>query len=199
MRMAYLKQQQGKAKLLILVALSFLGCSTLKNDTALGDIYTILATDFSKKNKSYIDKYNYFRIRSQETENSGITIYKVSPDYNKAVLGVEGDAYYPKDYLQFKNKFFFIEGEITDKPSEKVFTFFKERDLIDSTMYKLAKGLIKYEDMGDTDGKILTKSKTKVATYVVCKKNNTVISQWSTNKSELSAKNIEKAIEKGCN
>lgn len=113
-------------------------------------------------------------------------------------MSSEGSAYYPKDYIKFKNKFFFIEGEITDKPSPKVFSFFKERNLIDSTMYKLAKGLIEYEDIGETEGKILTKSKTKVAKYVVCKNSNKVISQLRTNKSEVSSKNIEKATKKGC-
>jgi len=198
MKMVSLKQQQGKLLILILLY-SVFGCSSLKNNITSENIYIYLASDFYKKNKSDINQYSYFRIRSYDIDSSNVTIYRIGPDYNKAVLGTEGDAYYPKDYIQFKDKIFFIEGEITDKPSLKVFNFFKERSLIDSTMYKLAKDLIKYEDIGDTDGKILTKSRTKVATYVVCKNNDIIISHWRTNKSEVSAKNIEKAIKKGCN
>ncbi|MEG0915638.1 MAG: hypothetical protein RSF68_01345 [Myroides sp.] len=191
---------QHRGKLLISFLLIFiLGCSAFKTVIISEDMYSILITDYYRKYRSEINQHKYFSITSYNIEHSNLVVYNIAPSYNKAVLGVGGDAYYPKDYIQFRNKFFFIEGEITDKPSLKVFSFFKERNLIDSTMYKLAKDLIKYEDIGGTDGMILTKSRTKVATYVVCKNNNVIISHWRTNKSEVSAKNIEKAIKKGCN
>lgn len=175
------------------------GCSTIKGEIVSENVYSTLMKDYYIKYKSDIYRYQYFSISSYNIENSSLTVYKIAPEYNKAILSPEGDAYYPKDYEQFKNKFFFIEGEITDKPSVKIFNFFKERNLIDSTMYKVAKDLIEYDDVGDKDGKILTKNKTKVVTYVVCKKSNRIINQWRTNKSEISAKNIENAIKNGCN
>lgn len=198
MKMELSKQHRGKLLISFLLIFIF-GCSAFKKVIISEDMYSTLITDYYRKYKSEINQYQYFSIRSYNIDNSNLVIYNIAPDYNKAVLGPEGDANYPKDYIQYKNKVFFIELEITDKPSEKIFTFFKEKNLIDSTMYKLAKDLIEYEDLGDFDGAILTKSKTKVTTYVVCKNSNKIISQWRTNKSEVSAKNIEKATKKGCN
>lgn len=197
MKTALSRQHLDRFATLFLLIFIF-GCSTFKSKSTSKNSYSILMADYYRTYKSDVNKYKYFSITSYDIENLNMKVYTIIPEYNKAVLGPEGDAYYPKDYMQFKDKFFFIEGEITETPSEKVFTFFKERNLIDSTMYKVAKDLINYEDVGDSDGKILTDSKIKVATYVVCKNNNKIIRKWRSNKSEGFAKNLEKAIKKGC-
>lgn len=197
MREVFLKQKRGNL-LTAFLLLSIFGCSSLKREVTSKNIYSFLITDFYKTYKSDISKYQYFSLSSYNLDNSAMVIYNIAPEYNKVVLGSEGDAYYPKDYIEFKNNIFFIEGEITNKPSEKVFAFLKEKNLIDSAMYKLEQNIITYEDLKGTEGKILTKSKTKVTTYIVCKKNNKIINKWRTNKSEISAKNIEKAYKNGC-
>lgn len=198
MKEVFLKQQLGRLSNLVLLVFIF-GCSALKGDEASDDIYSFLMFDFYKTYKSDINQYQYFSISSYDIEDTNMSVYRVSPEYNKVVLGPEGDAYYPKDYTEFRNKVFFIEGEITNEPSEKVYTFLKERNLIDSAMYKLSKEILRYEDLRDNEGKILSNNKTKVTTYVICRKNNKVIDKWRTNKSEISTKNIEKAIRKDCN
>src|SRR5690606_20515395 len=124
MKEAFTRQYTGKLLLLILLSSIIYSCISVRKNTISKDIYSFLIEDFYKKYRSDINHYQYFSITSYSIDNSNLIIYDIAPDYNKAVLGTQGDAYYPKDYMPFKNKFFFIEGEITDKPSEKVFTFF---------------------------------------------------------------------------
>jgi len=168
MKKVFLKQQIGRLTYWILL-ISIFGCSSLREEQKSSDIYSSLMIDFYKTYKSDINQYQYFNIRSYDIENTNISIYRISPEYNKVVLGPEGDAYYPRDYEEFKNKVFFIEGDITNKPSEKVFVFLKNRNLMDSAMYKLSKEILRYEDLKDNEGKILSNNKTKITTYVICK------------------------------
>ncbi|WP_448606235.1 hypothetical protein [Paenimyroides ceti] len=197
MKMAFIKQQIDKALIIFLLIL-FFGCSTIKKEVMSDDIYLTIISDYCRNNKSDINHYQYFNIRSYKIKNIDMKLYRISSEYNKVVLSSEGDAYYPKDYIEFKKKTFFIEGEITNKPSEKIYNFLKDRNLIDSAMYKVELGLVEYEDLKPGEGKITYYNSQKVTTYVVCETSNKIIKKWRTNKSETTAKNIEKAIKKGC-
>lgn len=65
-------------------------------------------------------------------------------------------------------------------------------------MVKVKQGLLDWDVIGKGKGTIMTNDRLKVNTYLVCKTNNKIVSKWRTNKSEVSAKNIKKAIKKGC-
>ena len=197
MKMAFIKQQIHRALIFFLLIL-FFGCSIIKRELMSDDIYSTIISDYYRNNKSDINHYQYFNIRSYKIENIDMKVYRISSEYNKVVLSSEGDAYYPKDYIEFKNKIFFIEGEITNKPSEKIYNFLKDRNLIDSAMYKVELGLVEYDDLKPAEGKITYYNSQKVTTYVVCETSNKIIKKWRTNKSETTAENIEKAIKKGC-
>ncbi|WP_177762616.1 hypothetical protein [Flavobacterium sp. I3-2] len=186
-------------QLTILLVLMSIGCSIGKSNKVDDNINLILIKNYYSKYKSDINKYQYFSLHSYELDSVNLKVYKISPEYNKIVLSPDGDGYFPKDYIQYKNKIFFIEGEITTQPSNKVFAFLKHRNLIDSTMYKVSRGMIDFKDVNDTDGKILSINSTKVASYVVCTLNNKILNQCRTNKSEVSAKNIQKGMKEVCN
>lgn len=49
-------------------------------------------------------------------------MYKISPEINKVVLSSDGSGYYPLDYVKIGSKIFFIEEEITNKPTPKIYS-----------------------------------------------------------------------------
>ncbi|WP_448606233.1 hypothetical protein [Paenimyroides ceti] len=186
------------AMLLIFI---FCGCSGSKmnNNNNIEQLEMILIKDYSKTYKFELHNYTYFSISHYNSlEKNNLIIYNIRPERNKVILSPEGDGYYPKDYIEFKDKIFFIDGKITNQPSEKIYNFLKDRNLIDSAMYKVELGLVEYEDLKPGEGKITYYNSQKVTTYVVCETSNKIIKKWRTNKSETTAKNIEKAIKKGC-
>ncbi len=183
------------AMLLIFI---FCGCSVSKVNNKK-QLEMILINDYSENNRTELRNYSYFSISHYSSlEKNNLIVYNICPERNKVILSPEGDGYYPKDYIEFKDKIFFIDGKITNQPSEKIYNFLKDRNLIDSAMYKVELGLVEYEDLKPGEGKITYYNSQKVTTYVVCETSNKIIKKWRTNKSETTAKNIEKAIKKGC-
>jgi len=198
MKLMFLKPPQGKLSILFLCLILFIGCKTAQTNDSKDIILESIVKKYSKNNTIYLLKYDYFKVSKYYIDSTDFVMYRVSPQLNKVVLSSNGSGYFPLDYIKVKNNFFLIDGKITTEPIPKVYNLLKEKDLIDSTMVKIEQGTLNWDVVGKGKGTVMTNSKLKVNTYIVCRKNNKIISQWRTNKSEVSAKNIEKAIKKGC-
>lgn len=195
----FLKQSPDKFLILFFCLTTLLGCKSINQTNCLQEeIMENIIKNYCKKNVTYTLKYKYFRLSKDYIDSTDFIMYRVSPQINKVVLSSDGSGYFPLDYIKVGKKIFFIDGEITTKPSPKIFTLLKEKDLIDSTMVKVKQGLLDWDVIGKGKGTIMTNDRLKVNTYLVCKTNNKIVSKWRTNKSEVSAKNIKKAIKKGC-
>ena len=197
MKRVFTKLQIGK--LFIFFLLVFLSnCTTVRFDslnTNNDKVLESIVKDYCKVNPDLI-KYKYFRIDSYQTEDNNFEIYRIAPNLNKVVLSSDGKGYFPIDYIKVGRNIFFIEGETTSNPSTRVYNLLRERKLIDSTMLQIEQGVLDWNVVGKGRGLIMTNDKLKITTYVIC--NNKIINKWRTNKSEVSAKNIEKATKKGC-
>jgi len=198
-------QQKGLGKfwkilsILTIVLFLFSNFVIIGNEHDKEKLITILINDFCKSYKSEVKKSRFFFINSSYLEENQVEIFKMGYLSNKVVLSPDGTGYYPIDYIIFKDKIFFIDGEITSTPTIRVFNILKENKLIDSSLYKVEKGLIRFEDLKEGDGKELISERRKIATYVVCKKNNGIISKWLTNKANVDERKMKEAFKKSCN
>lgn len=183
------------------IVLSFLLSSFMfkENNHDRDKVITHVIENFSKSYKSQFRKNDFFSIRALDSREGEFYIFNISSLDNKVILSLDGEAFYPVDYKTYDDKIFFIDGEITYTPNAKVFDVLKKHKLIDSTNYNLSLGLIQLKDLKFGNGTELLDEKKKIITYVVCKKSNKIISNWITNKSNVSDRKMKKAIKKGCN
>lgn len=197
--------QKGSDKLwkilliLILALFSFSNFVTIENEHDKEKLMTTLIKDFYKSYRSEVKKNKFFFINYSNFEGNQFEVFKIGYLSNKVVLSPDGDGYYPTDYIIFKDKIFFIGGEITTTPTNKIFNVLKKNDLIDSSLYKVEKGLIRFEDLKEGEGKELILERKKIATYVVCKETNKIISKWLTNKANIDERKMKETLEKVCN
>lgn len=199
-----LKHQKKRSKFLMIVPILaiviFLFPNFLSTGTQLDKekLMMVLVSDFSKSYKSQFKRNKIFFISSLYLRENKFSIFNIGSMDNKVILSPDGSGYYPKDYISYKDKIFFIDGEITSAPTTSVFDVLKKNDLIDSSLYKIEKGLIRFEDLKERDGKELLDEKKRISTYVVCKKTNKVISKWITNKYKVDEQKMKRAFKKGC-
>ena len=195
----FLKQSLDKLVILFVFLTFLLGCKSInKRNSDKDELMADIIKSYCKSNTIYSLKYKYFRVSIDSIDSTDFIMYRVSPQLNKVVLSSSGSGYFPLDYIKFGNKFFFIDGEITAEPLPKVHQLLKEKKLIDSTMVKIRQGLLDWDVVGKDNGTIMNSNRLKVNTYLICTTNNKIVRQWRTNKSEISAKNIKKAIKIGC-
>nr|WP_322625124.1 hypothetical protein [uncultured Flavobacterium sp.] len=189
-----------KLKVIILyLSLVFvlLSCNSLRNEEISSEekIPELLIKNYYSNYKSDINKYDYFWISHYNLQQNNLIMYRISPEINKVILGSEGDGYYPDDYILYKSKCFFINGKNTSNPNRKIFDFLKNRNMIDSTMLKLANGLITGDSIGFGAGLIHTDERIKGATYVFRDSlPYKLVRQWRTNKGEIYERNLKKAV-----
>ncbi len=203
-KMDLLKHQKKRSKFLMIMPILTLVIFLFPNFLSTGiqldkeKLMMVLVSDFSKSYKSQFKRNKIFFISPLYSRENKFSIFNIGSMDNKVILSPDGTGYYPKDYISYKDKIFFIDGEITSAPTTSVFDVLKKNDLIDSSLYKVEKGLIKFEDLKEGDGKELLDEKKKIATYVVCKKTNKVVSTWITNKYKVDERKMKKALKKAC-
>lgn len=174
----------------------FFSCKTIYKDNLFQEegrekaILNVIS-DFSKSERSR--NGNVFQI--VDLENKG-EFYRFLIDSEVRVeldtiniLGLK-QSYYPSRYKEINNRLY-IWSDSTVSVNQKIISIMDKYKAIDSTIFKIEKGLLP-----ESDWPIVKNSEnTKILSYYVCKKNVSIFSKkWSTHEYPVSEK-----LKKKCN
>ncbi|WP_372473449.1 hypothetical protein AB4865_11565 [Capnocytophaga sp. ARDL2] len=183
---------------IIVFTLLLYSCVSTRGKDNIQEPHLKAVEHFIKKYKPKI-KDNIFDVSNYKTQEN-VEMFFVNRYINKVILDDDGYGMYPEKYYLYGDDLFFIGSKFTNTPKNDVYTMLKKHNLIDSTFYKLEKGMIKFEDLSPLDGKDIYDDKEKGAIYVICLKSNKILQEKYTNSGRVYQRMVEMAKKtKRCN